>query len=390
MDPPTKGRLRVAMVTGTRAEFGLLRPVGLAIAERPDLELAVVAAGAHLISPALTFHEVKQSFNIADVVPMQIAGKTGRIEDAEALGRGVGRFARAFDKLRPDWVLVLGDRIEAFAAAAAASVAGYAVAHVHGGDRAEGVADEAMRHAITKLTHLHLAATAESAQRILKMGEAKERVRVVGSPAIDGLATVPELSQSAVDELFGGNESSRGGLKARPPVLVLHHPVGRSVEVEEAAAAEVLEALKGERVLSLHPNHDPGREGILRAIGSSGVPAIAHLPREKFVGLLKHLAKHKGVLVGNSSAGLIEAATLQVPVVDLGNRQGGRERCGNVIHVDHERSVEVRTAITKARELDLSSLQHPYGDGTSGQMIAAVLAEVSPHQPWMLRKRNSY
>jgi UDP-N-acetylglucosamine 2-epimerase len=135
MDPPTKGRVRVAMVTGTRAEFGLLRSVGLAIAARPDLELAVVAAGAHLISPALTFREVKQSFNIADVVPMQIAGKTGRSEDAEALGRGVSRFGRAFEKLRPDWVLVLGDRIEAFAAAAAASVAGYPVAHPRRGPR---------------------------------------------------------------------------------------------------------------------------------------------------------------------------------------------------------------------------------------------------------------
>ncbi|HYE60835.1 MAG TPA: UDP-N-acetylglucosamine 2-epimerase [Phycisphaerales bacterium] len=398
MDPPLKGRARVALVTGTRAEFGLLRPVGLAIAARQDLELAVIAAGAHLISPALTFREVKASFNIAEVVPMQIAGKTGRAEDAEALGRGVGRFTRAYEKLRPDWVLVLGDRIEAFAAAAAASVAGYAVAHIHGGDRAEGVADEGMRHAITKLAHVHFAASEQSAERIVRMGEARERVHVVGSPAIDGLAAVEELSQSGVDELYGGagfqhakkaEEGSRG-LKARLPVLLLLHPVGRPSEVEEAAAAEVLEGLRGERVLALHPNHDPGREGVLRAIESAGVPIVQHLPRERFVGLLKHLAKHKGVLVGNSSAGLIEAAALRVPVVDIGPRQGGRERCGNVVHVEHERAAEVRAAVGKARELDLGGLVHPYGDGHAGERIAKVLAEVSPHQPWVLRKRNAY
>lgn len=388
MDPPTKGRSRVALVTGTRAEFGLLRPVGLAIAARPDLELAVVAAGAHLISPALTFHEVKQSFNIADVVPMQIAGKTGRAEDAEALGRGIGRFTRAFEKLRPDWVLVLGDRIEAFAAAAAASVAGYAVAHVHGGDRAEGVADEAMRHAITKLAHLHLAATEQSAERIVRMGEAKERVQVVGSPAIDGLAREAELSDEGLAECLG--EARPQGGSWHPTAVLLLHPIGRPSEVEEAAAAEVLEGLNGERVIALHPNHDPGREGVLRAIEGTGVPVVSHLPREKFVGLLKHLAKTKGVLVGNSSAGLIEAAALRVPVVDIGSRQGGRERCGNAVHVEHERAGEVRGAVAKARELDLSRLAHPYGDGHAGERIAAVLAGVSPHQPGMLRKRNAY
>jgi UDP-N-acetylglucosamine 2-epimerase len=160
--------------------------------------------------------------------------------------------------------------------------------------------------------------------------------------------------------------------------------------VEEAAAAEVLDAVKGERVLALHPNHDPGREGIVRAIESAGVESRAHLPREQFIALLKHLAQHKGVVVGNSSAGLIEAAALKVAVLDIGARQGGRERCGNVVHIEHERAMEVRAALGKARELDLGTLQHPYGNGTAGPRIAAILAEVSPHQPGMLRKRNSY
>ncbi len=383
MDPPVQGRRRVAVVTGTRAEFGLLRPVMHAIAARPDLELAVIAAGAHLISPALTFHDVKASFNIADVVPMQIAGKTGRVEDAEALGRGVARFTRAFEKLRPDWVLVLGDRIEAFAAAAAGSVAGYAVAHIHGGDRAEGVADEAMRHAITKLSHLHLPATAQSAERIIRMGEPKERVRVIGSPAIDGLDAIPPLRDEQMTEALGE------GVQV-PTALLLLHPIGRSTELEEAGAAEVLEGLRGERVLALMPNFDPGREGIVRAIESAGVPARQHMPRDKFIGLLRRMAAGGGVLVGNSSAGLIEAAALAVPVVDIGPRQGGRERCGNVVHLEQERADAVRAALAAARALPKGPITHPYGDGHAGERAAAVLAEVSPHQPGLLRKRNTY
>jgi UDP-hydrolysing UDP-N-acetyl-D-glucosamine 2-epimerase len=383
MDPPVQGRRRIAVVTGTRAEFGLLKPVMLAIAARPDLELAVIASGAHLISPALTFREVKASFNIAEVVPMQLAGKTGRAEDAEALGRGVARFTRAFEKLRPDWVLVLGDRIEAFAAAAAASVAGYAVAHIHGGDRAEGVADEAMRHAITKLAHLHLPATQQSADRIQKMGEPRERVRVVGSPAIDGLDAIPPVSDEQLAEVLPqGN-----GL---PTAVLLMHPIGRSSELEEAAAAEVLAGLSGERVLALLPNFDPGREGLVRAITGAGVANLQHLPRATFIGLLKRMAASGGVLVGNSSAGLIEAAALRLPVVDIGPRQAGRERCDNVVHVEHERADAVRAAVSRARALKLGAITHPYGDGHAGERAAAVLAEVSPHQPWVLRKRNAY
>src|SRR5690606_1773684 len=136
---PARGR-RVAVVTGSHADFGLLAPVMSAVQAHPDLELLVVAAGAHLIPPAETFREVKAGFPVADSVPMQVAGRIGRFDDAEALGKGIARFARSFQALEPDWVVVLGDRIEAFAAASAASVGGWALAHIHGGDRAPGVA----------------------------------------------------------------------------------------------------------------------------------------------------------------------------------------------------------------------------------------------------------
>jgi UDP-hydrolysing UDP-N-acetyl-D-glucosamine 2-epimerase len=391
--PPVEtapGVRRIAVVTGSRAEFGLLAPVMRAVKAHKGLELAVVAAGSHLVEPALTYKEVKAEFGaaVADAVPMQIAGKTGRWADVESLGRGVSRFGRSFERLAPDWVVVLGDRIEVLAAASAASVGGLAVAHIHGGDRAEGVADEAMRHAVTKLAHFHLAATQQSAARIVRMGERPEHVLVVGSPAIDGLAAIPTLSEREDEEL------------GRPDVVFLMHPVGRADEREEGAAAAALEgvasAWPGARVLALHPNLDAGRAGVLRAVEAAAVGdpgrfrVLPHLPRARFVGLLRRVAERGGVLVGNSSAALIEAAALKVPAVDIGPRQAGRERAGNVVAAQGESAEAVAAGVVAARRIDRGAIVHPYGAGEAGARIAAVLAAVNPHDPGLLRKRNAY
>ncbi len=380
-------RARIAVVTGSRAEFGLLRPVMRAVAARPDLELLVVAAGSHLVSPALTLRDVQAEFPVFDSVPMQIAGRVGRAEDAESVGRGVGRFARVFERASPTWVVVLGDRIEAFAAAAAAAIGGWALAHIHGGDRAEGVADESMRHAITKLAHLHFAATEQSRSRLVRMGEDPSRVHLAGSPAIDGLAEIPALPED------------RDAALGSPEIIALLHPVGRADEHEEAAAAETLNAALHASpdlpVVCLAPNLDPGRSGVLRAIARADKDArrvkyVEHLPRPEFVGLLKRVAARRGVLVGNSSAGLIEAAALRLAAVDVGPRQRARERPANVVHVERESAGAIIEAIARARALDLSALTHPYGDGRSGERIADLLSRTDPRRPGFLRKICAY
>lgn len=371
---------RVAVVTGSRADYGLLRPVMRAVQARQDLRLLVIAAGSHLVQPALTFRDVKADFEVADSVPMQVAGRTGRGEDVQALGAGVARFGRSFEAHNPDWVVVLGDRIEALAAACAASIGGRALAHVHGGDRAEGVSDEAIRHAVSKLGHLHLAATEASAERLRRMGEASWRVRVTGSPAIDELASMPALDERAHHEL------------GAPEVVFLMHPVGRHAEEEEAGAAAVLAGLRGRRVLALAPNFDPGRPGIVRAISGAGVRSVEHLPRAKFVGLLKRLAGAGGVMVGNSSAGLIEAAALGLGVVNVGDRQAGRERGPNVVEVPQPSPEAVARAVAQAasRVGAGAGEGHPYGDGHAGERIAQALAEVDPRAPGVVRKLNAY
>lgn len=368
------GQRHVCVVTGSRAEFGLLRPVMESIRSHVQLRLSVIAAGAHLLPPTRTIEEVQAEFDVALIVPMQEGGETGRFADAVALGRGVERLARAFDDLRPDYVLVLGDRIEAFAAAAAASIGGIRVAHMHGGDRAEGIADESVRHAITKLAHIHLPATEASAERIIAMGEHEQTVHIVGSPAIDDLARFGPLT----DDEFVDCGS--------PQIVFLMHPVGRPDDEEEHDAARVLEASQRVgRTCALDPNHDSGRAGIVRAIESAEICRHAHLPRRRFVGLLRR-AK---VLVGNSSAGLIEAAALGLWCVNIGPRQGGRERPGNVIDVLEPDSPALEQALRDALEGGPSRGRHPYGDGRAGARTATILATLNfDHHP--LRKRNTY
>jgi UDP-hydrolysing UDP-N-acetyl-D-glucosamine 2-epimerase len=375
--PKTPGKKRIAVVTGTRAEFGLLRPVMTAIAAQPSLELAVIAAGSHLLLPANTVQEVKQAFRVGAVVPIQQPGKHTRIDDAEALGRGVSRFARTFYKMNVDCVVVLGDRIEAFAAAAATSVGGVPLAHIHGGDRAEGVADEAMRHAITKLAHIHFPATRASAERIARLGEPESSIHVVGSPAIDGLHAI------------GADASELGN----PEMVILHHPCGLGESLERAHAAAIVDACKG-RVLMLAPNFDPGRAAVLDVMRSAternSWMFVDHLPRDRFVGVLKHLAKTNGVLVGNSSAGLIEAAAVGCKVVNVGPRQSGRESAANAIHVPAPTAAAITEAIQKHRSAGPCGTDHPYGDGHAGPRIARNLVQIDFDDPAMLRKHCSY
>ncbi|MBL0922158.1 MAG: UDP-N-acetylglucosamine 2-epimerase (hydrolyzing) [Phycisphaerales bacterium] len=374
-------RLRVCVATGSRAEFGLLRTVMRAVRAHPALELKVAAMGSHLLAPAETWREVEREFAVDAIIPMQRTGAErglpDRLEDAMATGRGMAALARIFAEMEPAWVVVLGDRIEAFAAASAASIGGIGVAHLHGGDRAEGVADEAMRHAITKLAHLHLAATEASAARIVRMGERPEDVRVVGSPAIDGLAGIPALTDGDYEAL------------GAPDTLVLMHPIGRSDEQERRAVESVLRGAGGGRLLALAPNHDAGRGGVAAALAASGVRVVEHLERGLFVGLLRRVAERGGALVGNSSAGLIEAAAIRpaLAVVNVGDRQAGRERAGNVIDCAEDEG-GVREALARARTLRPGNLEHPYGDGRAGERAAAALAEGPAGA--RLRKRCAY
>ncbi len=354
-----------------------MRPVMQAIAGHRALRLRVLVTGTHLLPEHRTIDEVSAEFTPDAVIPMQRAGRTGRDADSSALGRGVSGFAEWLAGNAVDAVLVLGDRIEPFAAAAAAAVAGRRVAHLHGGDRATGIADDALRHAISKLAHVHLPATEASARRLAAMGEEERRIHVVGSPAIDSLDGIPPLDDASFEELD------------RPEILFLLHPDGRPAEEERRGASRILEACgRAGRVLALLPNHDPGREGIAEAIAGSGKAAVAHLPRSRFVGLLRRVK----VLVGNSSAGLIEAAALGVPCVNVGPRQEGRERAANVIDVPWPARADgpwIDAAIVTGLATPHRPVKHPFGTGAAGAATAHVLATFDPDEH-PVAKKNTY
>ncbi|MBB6429803.1 UDP-N-acetylglucosamine 2-epimerase [Algisphaera agarilytica] len=351
----------IAVVTGTRAEYGLLETVMRAIDAHPKLSLQCVAAGMHLVTG--THQDI--AFPIAAKVRMQKPDRVGRHHDAVATGRGISVFAEAFAQLKPDVVLVLGDRIEAFAAASTASIAGIRVAHLHGGDRAEGVADEAMRHAISKLAHLHFPATAQSRKRLIRMGEDPATVFNHGSPAADGLSDIAPAEDA-------------------PEIIVMQHPIGDDDATEHQRMRGTLQATAKFSRLVMAPNHDPGRNGIAQAIHEAGVEVVDHLPRHEFIARLKAAR----LIVGNSSAGLIEAAVCKTPAVNIGPRQGGRETPNSVVSCGYGKR-GVTQAIQQTLGLNTRRFRQPYGRGETGQQIAQSLASLRIEQI-PVRKRNAY
>ena len=360
----------VMVVTGSRAEFGLLEPVMRAILQhRPAnggarLRLRTVVTGTHLTTG--TWRDVRSAgFQIDARVPMQRRSRVGREADAEALGRGVSGMAKVMTALRPDVAVVLGDRIEALAVGCAACVGGHRLAHIHGGDRAVGVADDAMRHAISKMAHLHFAATADSSRRLVRMGESPEMVYNVGSPAVDGLADV-EPEEDA------------------PELIVVQHPIGASDADEYKWMCQTLAATAGYSRLVLAPNSDPGSRGVRRALRAAHVPVVEHMARGRFLSLLAGC----GVVVGNSSAGLIEAAALRRPCVNIGPRQEGRLKPTSVLDCGYGRRA-VRRAVEEALSGRRRRVRHPYGDGHSADRIARLLATIDLSTV-PLRKQNAY
>jgi UDP-hydrolysing UDP-N-acetyl-D-glucosamine 2-epimerase len=350
---------RVLFLTGSRAEFGLLRPILAACDESDAIEPLLAVGGSHLVGSNPTINEIRAEREIDALVPMQVDGRCSRLDDARSLARGIEGCTDAIARLDPDLVLVLGDRIEVFAAASAASVAGVRLAHVHGGDVASGVADEAMRHAITKLAHIHFPATEASASRIRLMGERPDSITIAGSPAVDGLDAMPPLSEDRWKKL------------GAPRFAVMLHGTGGEPVDEFAGASSVLDAVsrRGPTVV-FKPNLDAGRVAIMDAIRRSGLFMIDHLERPAFVGLLKRL----DALVGNSSAGLIECAALGVPSVDVGDRQAGRERPHTTLHVESFTGRELDGALDEVRSVASRGRDHRFGDGTAGERIARRIA----------------
>jgi GDP/UDP-N,N'-diacetylbacillosamine 2-epimerase (hydrolysing) len=359
---------RILYITGTRADFGLMQSTLARLDADPRLALKVVATGMHL-DPAygLTVGEIEQAgLTIAARVGIETGTPTGALMGAN-VGRMLTGFIPVLQAEAPHLVLLLGDRGEMLAGAIAALHLNIPVAHIHGGERS-GTVDEPVRHAVSKLSSLHLVATQESRTRLIAMGEAESSIHVVGAPGLDGLAKLPRRGRQDLAQDHGLDT-------ARAIALLVYHPV-----LQEAAAAgehvtAIVDSLlaSGAQVVALKPNSDAGSGAVrdrLEAYASAGqIHLFTHLPRPAFVEFMAAA----DVMVGNSSSGIIEAATFGTPVVNIGSRQNLRERNANIVDVGVDRG-DIEHAIAAALGHHRYPARNVYGDGRAGERIAEILA----------------
>lgn len=365
---------KVCVVTGSRAEYGLLRPLLAEIAADADLQLDVVATGMHL-SPefGLTYRQIEaDGFSIGAKVEMLLSADTA-VAVTKSLGLGVIGFADAFERCRPDVVVVLGDRFEVFAAAQAALLARIPVAHIHGGETTEGAFDEAVRHSITKIAQWHFVAAEPYRRRVIQLGEAPERVFNVGAPGLDHLTTLRWLSHS---ELEAALEMTLGS----PLLLVTYHPVTLAGAPPEVAMAELLAALEifpGATIVLTYPNADTGGRALIRQIDAFvgcglGRKAFVSLGQERYLSLMKQA----DVVIGNSSSGLTEAPALRTATVNLGDRQKGRLKATSIIDAAENResiAAAIRQALSEPFRRSLAGTVSRYGCGEASKAIVAQL-----------------
>lgn len=380
---------KVCVVTGTRAEFGLLRWLMGEIQSHPQLELQVIATGMHL-SPEFgsTYREIEEAgFEIDARVEMLLSSDTNTAV-TKSMGLGVIGFADAYERLAPDIVVVLGDRFEIFAATSAAMIAGVPVVHLHGGETTEGAFDEAIRHSITKMSHLHFVAADEYRQRVIQLGEHPDRVFNFGGMGIDAIKRIKLLSR---EELESSLELSLGAKS----LLVTFHPVtlegGASSAAQMGELLAALEGLDDTTLIFTMPNADTGGRELSAMVrefaqGHPNAKVYTSLGQLRYFSCL---AQIDGV-VGNSSSGLAEAPSFKIGTVNIGDRQKGRLKANSVIDCEPNREAiqaALKTLYSAEFQASLATVSNPYGNGGASEAIVKVLAEYPLEN---IRKKQFY
>lgn len=392
---------RVGVFSGNRAEYGLLCPVLKAIAKHPLLDYKLIVSGAHLDENfGATVEEIKKDgFEIYAEVKIEIAeGK--RTSTAKAIASGIANLAPVLDHLKPDIFLVYADRFEAFAAVVTSTQMNIPTAHVEGGDITEGGAlDDSVRHAMTKLSHLHFTTNEQATQRILNMGEEPWRVKTVGFPALDMIKIGNFESPQEVVQGLGLDPS-------KPIILFTQHSVTTEFENADEQISQSMIALRkiageGAHVIMTYPNNDIGGDVIreqlhrMNDLQHPNIMLFSSLGRYRYHGILalSRLPGWKVVCVGNSSSGIKETPVFGCPTVNIGSRQDGRLRGDNVIDVGYNAN-EIFSAIKKSIEDDsfrakCAATDNPYGGGDAGEKIADSLSAVDLHPKRLLRKKTT-
>ena len=372
---------KLCVVTTSRADYGHLRQLMIKIQQDPGLDLEVVATGMHLMrSQGYTVRNIgADGIRVARNVPMMLANDDD-ISITKSIGLGLISFAEVLSELEPDILVLLGDRYELFAPAIAALMQRTPIAHIHGGETSQGAIDEAIRHSITKMATFHFPVTRQYAARIRQMGEPPERIFNCGAPGLDSLYASPLLTRPELEQRLSMVLDEAAAIVTYHPVTTEAADTWRQIENLLAALesmplkvlftrsnADTQGSLINEDIVGFVRDHDPERYRLMDSVG-----------QQVFLSCLKHM----DVMIGNSSSGLIEAPSLQIPVVNIGNRQQGRLRAANVIDVGYDADAirgAIEKSLSKAFRSQMASVVNPYDeqkDGKASYRIKEVLKSV--------------
>ncbi|MGA4525798.1 UDP-N-acetylglucosamine 2-epimerase [Enterobacter ludwigii] len=362
---------KIAVFTGTRAEYGLLYWLMQDIKDDNALELQILVSGMHL-SPefGLTWHQIEEDgFKIDEKVEILLSSDSA-VGVVKSIGLGLIGFADALTRMKPDLIIILGDRYEAFAAAQAAMFLKIPIFHLHGGEITEGAYDDAIRHAITKLSYLHGVSTEEYRTRVIQLGEEPNRVYNVGALGLEHLHRTKLLSLDAL------SKSLKFSLD-RPYFLVTYHPVTLANESPKRSFKALLDALdefKDHKVIITYPNSDDGGRQIIPILEKYAKTQVERVYAIPSLGQLRYLSalKYSSMVIGNSSSGIIEAPSFCVPTINIGSRQNGRLAANSVINCQPNKYdiVEaIKTAVQMKDEFNSLKIDNPYGEGDSSKKI---------------------
>jgi len=379
---------KICVVTGSRADYGILYPVMKAIDASKNLKLYVVATCMHLMKEfGYTVDDiVKDGFKVYRKVDISYRKDSGEAM-ADSVGRATSKFSEVFNQLNPDIIVVLGDRGEMLAATVAANYLNIPIAHIHGGELS-GHIDGTLRHAITKMVHIHFPPTRKARERIIRLGEDPKKIFISGAPSLDRIFNGGLPDNSTLAKKYQLNLD-------QPFVLLVQHPVSDEIDNAGKRIRETLEVLKKLKLQTMivYPNADAGGRRMIKVIREYNqwplFSTFKNIEHKDYLGLLKIT----NLLVGNSSSGIIEAATFKVPVINIGHRQEGRERSSNVIDVESGQT-KIAAAIRRALydsdfRKKLHRCKNVYGNGRAASRIARVLSTIKLNKQ-LLNKQITY
>ncbi len=379
--------MKVLAITGIRSEYDILQPVLKEMQQSNQFDVMLVVCGTHLSATfGETIQEIeKDGFPIVDKIETLLDSHT-KSSRVKGLGIALIGLVQTVERVKPDLLLVVGDREESMTTALVGAYCDIPVAHIAGGDRVVGNVDDQVRHAVSRLAHIHYVTNSESGDRLIKMGEQPFRVINVGTPGIDRLMSEPRLSIAEMNQQLGLNLPEHA-----PYLLVLQHVISSEAEQGYWQMQQTLAAVQqlGLPTVVIYPNSDAGGREMIRCIEDYAPQgffvAMKNIPRTPFVNLLRHAA----CLIGNSSAGIMEAPALHLPVINVGNRQQGRLHSSNVQFVTHDVSSIVeaakRAVYDDGYRQQVATCATPYGDGQAAAKIVTHLQQQQLDHHWLIK-----